>query len=219
MIRLGKREFLKRAVQMAGAALVAGAFIGMAPAGSAAVEPAKAQDFVRSAADELLALIKSPGDLAAKQAGFRTLIERYVAVRDVARLALGRDWNAINDAQRDRYVEAFLSYLSTTYARRFADYGGEKLELIDATDAGRKGVMVKSRITGRADGGDPIDVDWRIMDRNGPMQLFDIYVEGASLLITQQSEFSQFLDQHGGDVEKLIENLEAKTQLAQAPSR
>ncbi len=212
MVRMSRRRAL--AAVFSAAIMAGGPWGGLWGGEARAVETEAATSFVEGAADELLTLIKSDKTIDAKQTEFRTLIEKFVAFRDVARIALGRDWKGIDDAQRDRYVDAFLNYLSTTYARRFDEYGGEKLELLESQDAGRKGVMVKTRIAGRPGGAEPVAVDWRIMDRNGPLQLFDIYVEGVSLLITQQSEFSQFLDQNGGDVEKLISNLQARTQLA-----
>ncbi len=212
MVTMSRRRVL--AAVFSAAIMAGGPWAGLWSGAARAVETEAATSFVEGAADELLTLIKSDKTIDAKQTEFRTLIEKFVAFRDVARIALGRDWKGIDDAQRDRYVDAFLNYLSTTYARRFNEYGGEKLELLESQDAGRKGVMVKTRIAGRPGGAEPVAVDWRIMDRNGPLQLFDIYVEGVSLLITQQSEFSQFLDQNGGDVEKLISNLQARTQLA-----
>lgn len=212
-------EFSRRRALLAAAAIAAVVSGGVWAPAASAVEPSAASAFVEGAADELLTLIRSDKKIDDKQREFRALIEKYVAVRDVARIALGRDWNDIDDPKRDRYVDAFLSYVSTTYARRFDEYGGEKLVIVESQDAGRKGVMVRTQITGRTGGAEPVAVDWRIMDRNGPLQLFDIYVEGVSLLITQQSEFSQFLDKNGGDVEKLIGNLEARTQVAQNDAR
>ena len=176
MVRISRRKAL--AAGFAAAVALSG---GWSPA-ARAVETEAATAFVETAADELLTLIKSSKPIETKQSEFKTLIEKYVAFRDVARIALGQDWKAINDEQRNRYVDAFLEFLSTTYARRFDEYGGEKLEMIESQDAGRKGVMVKTRIIGRPGGAEPVAVDWRIMDRNGPLQLFDIYVEGQKPL-------------------------------------
>ena len=89
MLKISRRGALISFLQAATMAIVV-AF--SAPTSSAnALEPEAAKKFVADASVELMALITSAKPIDQKQSEFRALIERYVAVRDVARRVVGQD--------------------------------------------------------------------------------------------------------------------------------
>lgn len=190
--------------------LLAGAcaFVGFAAAPAAAIDVAAARRFVEETAREVLALIRDGGGPVQQQVVMTRLLRTRSAVRDVARVAIGRVWNTMSEAQRSRYVEALTTIVARQTVAGFQEYAGETIRVVGAVDNGRSGVFVQTVIEGGSQR--PVQVDWRIIDRNGPLQLFDVYVDGVSLLTTQRQTFAERLERVGGDVEAFIAQLEAE---------
>lgn len=190
------------------AAALAPVWTAVAPTTAAAVEVGAARAFVTETADEVLGLIRATGSDSEKRRTMRGLLQRKSAVEDIARVAIGRTWEGMTSSQKSRYVDAFLSLVTRQTVAGFKNYSGETLRIIGAVDKGRGGVFVQTLINSAQGGEGPIKVDWRIIDRNGPLQLFDVYVDGVSLLTTQRQTFASRLERLGGDVDALISQLE-----------
>ncbi len=176
---------------------------------SAAVEVGAARAFVEETADEVLALITSRESDTAKSRKFRRLLERKGAISDVARVAIGRAWNDMSPGQKARYQDALVGIVTRISVDGFKQYSGDRLRIVDATKQGSS-VFVRTLLVRGSAGGKPIDVVWRIIDRNGPLQLFDLTVDGVSLLRTQRETLIARLNANGGDVERFIRSLEAE---------
>lgn len=206
MTALERRHFLK--------GLAASAFAGLLVGGgeAGALEPEAARRFVRETADELVALLRAPGDAAAKAAALRRLMEKRAALPQIARFAAGPAWRGMSEEQRRRFVEAFADWVARSYADRFQDFAevgstDEVFRIRDVIDLGRKGVLVKTEVleVGQA----PIAVDWLITDRPGRPLIADIVIEGVSLVVTKRDEIGAMLEARRGDVDKLISDLAA----------
>lgn len=187
-----------------GLGLAAG-LIGALPA--FALDPEAARSHIATTLDEVLALIKTQGDAAAKAARLRQIMEARAAMPQLARFAAGRAWTTMSPDQQTRYSEAFSKFISGVYARRFQEYNGETIDIAGVADAGTKGVIVTTKVT--QPGAQPITVEWLVTDRAGPAQISDIVIEGVSLAITQREQIGGMLSSRGGDIEKLITDLNA----------
>ncbi|MEM8989325.1 MAG: ABC transporter substrate-binding protein [Pseudomonadota bacterium] len=196
-----------RRIFLTGIGAAAMAAIGFVPAPALALSGDEAKAHVEAVVEEVLALVRSDGSTGEKADRLGTVMEKRAAMPQIARFAAGRAWRDMSEAQQDRYVPAFTRFVSTMYARRFQDYSGETVTVLDAVDAGKKGFLVKSSVTQA--GGAPVNVEWLITDRPGRTVLADIIIEGISLLTTQREEISGMLESRGGDLEKLIADLEA----------
>ena len=56
----------------------------------------------------------------------------------------------------------------------------------------------------------PFAIDWQVSDRSGSVKLFNIFIEGVSMLATGRSEVGALLEANGGSVDKLIAHLRSK---------
>lgn len=163
---------------------------------AAALDGDAAKAHVRTTVDEVLALVRSPGEPSSKAAALRSILEQRAAMPQIARFAAGTLWRDMSDAQQKAFVDAFSHYLSTIYARRFQEYSGQEVVLGVTSDRGRRGIEVESTVTG---GGEPpVAVSWLVSDRPGRVVLADIVIEGVSLLITQRDEITALVGQKGG---------------------
>ena len=115
----------------------------------------------------------------------------------------------MNQRQQREYTDAFATYVSVTYSRRFDEYSGDPDISIGKTiDAGRKGILVESPIN--VPNGEAIAVEWLVSDRGGRVEIVDLVIEGISMAATQREEINAMLDKRGGDVDALIAHLRSK---------
>ncbi len=142
-----------------------------------------------------------------RQHNFRKILHRYFDVDRIGRLALGRYWRKATKGEKSEYLILFEDLLVVTYASRFKTYSTEKLE-VNGSSARGGGVLVNSQF--KKEGQKPIRVVWRVRFPNGTSKIFDIVVEGVSLIQTQRSQFSSVIRRNGGKISALLEVLKEK---------
>jgi phospholipid transport system substrate-binding protein len=87
-----------------------------------------------------------------------------------------------------------------TYADRLYDYANSDLKVVRTLPRGARGdVDVFSRIT-LPNGGQPIDAVWTVRKApNGKFQIQNLTVAGVNLSLTQEADFSSFIQRKGFD--------------------
>ncbi len=171
-----------------------------------AVTTDQATALVQSVTSQVIALIKQPGEASSKAPQLRSIMAQNADMRQVAGAALGRYARGASADQRDRYVAAYEDYVARTYADRFTEYAGEEIRVNGAFDYGSKGVLVDSSVNAN---GQVISIKWQVRDdRSGQPKINDIIVEGLSMISSQQAEFTQMIQQMGGDIDAFIARLQ-----------
>jgi phospholipid transport system substrate-binding protein len=197
---IGRRSFL--------AAVAALTALGSASPSSAA-NPDAAKAFVKSLADEAIAVMSQRSSSGPTRERFRELFKRGFDVEEIGRFVLGRYWREASEAERAEYLKLFEDLIVATYASRFSEYSGEKLTILDARLDGST-VIVASQI--ERPGGQPaIRIDWRLVETGGRYRITDVVIEAVSMSVTQRSEFASVIQRGGGRVESLLAALRAKT--------
>ncbi len=109
-------------------------------------------------------------------------------------------WNSATPAQRAQFKKEFTTLLVRTYASALADYKDETVRFYPARGGSQGRVTVNSQII-RSDG-PSISVSYSLVLRGSSWKLYDMTVEGVSML---QSFRSQFADQlTRGNIAELI---------------
>lgn len=166
-----------------------------------------AQAMVRRVSDDLLALIRSPGDIASKRVAFTRMMEANANIRQIAGFALGRFARTMPDSMKPRYIEAFKRFIAATYVGYFDDYAGETIDIGTARPT-NNGFVVDT-VVNRA-GEPPLSVRWDLSNRSGQLLVEDFVLEGVSMASSQRSEFSTLINSYGGNLEQFIQYLEAR---------
>lgn len=178
----------------------------------AAALPSAPQTQVRRFYATLLNTMKQGPQLGSsgRYAKLAPVVNRTFDVPFMARLAVGPAWGTLSPAQRQLVTAAFQRYISATYADRFDNYSGERLQVLGEAPSG-SGIIVQTRIV-KANG-KPVTINYMMRQGGGSgWQISDVYLDGTiSQLATQRSEFYSIL-QRGG-VDGLIATLNRKTDL------
>ena len=97
-----------------------------------------------------------------------------------------------------------------TYAWRFGAYNGQEFKVVGERE-GRRGRQIVSSVIKPIDGSEPIAIDWNLTPHEGSWRIFDIVVEGLSMIVTQRDEYAAVIRRNGGKIEALTEALKAQS--------
>jgi phospholipid transport system substrate-binding protein len=123
-------------------------------------------------------------------------------------VALGSHWAKATPEQRTRFVKATETAEAKAYSERFGQYLGQTLT-INKTTARSNGVwIVDSRLN--QSNGQPIKLEWEVRQLPAGLRITDVKVEGVSMVMTRRSDFNSYIQQNGGRVQALIDELEAR---------
>ncbi len=118
----------------------------------------------------------------------------------MAHWVVGRNaWSRASDAQRARFSKEFKDLLVRTYASTLRAYNNQTIEYLPIRGGiqGKNRVQVSSLI--RENGREPIKVTYRMGKQGDTWLVYDITIEGISLLKGFQSQFAQEIQQKGLD--------------------
>jgi len=167
----------------------------------------EARSFVVALADRTIeSLTEKEIDKTERRNRFRALMLEYFAFKSIAKWVLGRYWRRANETQRKEFMVLFEDLLVVVYADRFAKYSGLRLDVGKSEIRGANDILVHS-ILKRSQGVKSVGVIWRVRRNRDKFKIVDLMVEGLSMGLTQQKEFSSVIRKNGGKVQGLIEEL------------
>jgi len=97
----------------------------------------------------------------------------------------------------------------TLYANRFSAYAGEQFKVVGARPNDAATATVSSQII-QPNGGPPIAIGWQVAKEGTTYKITDVTVDNLSLAITKRDEFASVIEQNGGNVQALIDQLKQK---------
>ena len=173
-----------------------------------------AQALVVDNTQAVLADLKENRDKVANDPGYiRELIEKRIVPHldfgIMTALALGRKhWKAASGDQRKALVTQFRHLLLNTYSKSLAEYRDQRIEFLPFEASSKKGrAVVRSRFY--PSGGQAVGVDYSLRDKNG-WKIYDITIDGISLVKNFRSSFDGEIQQHG--IDGLIKSLQDKNE-------
>jgi phospholipid transport system substrate-binding protein len=177
-----------------------------------AAPPAFADDnaaaaLIQKTAAQVIDIIKTKTG-AAREAAIQQVLETDFDLNTMGRSALGTHWNGATEDQRQRFLKAAASAEAHAYAERFGQYGGQTLTIGRVTPRGAGVSLVDSKLN--QSNGQPINIQWEVRDEGQGPRITDVKIEGVSMVITRRSDFNSYIQNHGGQIEPLINELEAR---------
>lgn len=170
-----------------------------------------AVNFVKSTAERGLSFLSKPNStMDEKKDEVRKLLGGSFDMDTIARFSLGRYWNTASASQQKEYTALFRKMVVNVYVQRFGEYKGQKFEVKSARPVGNGDFLVTSVIV-PADGGDNIQVDWRVRNKSGANKIVDVLVAGVSMSVTQRADFASVIQQGGGNIDSLLKYLKERT--------
>jgi phospholipid transport system substrate-binding protein len=175
-------------------------------------------ELVKRTAEDVLATVKSDADIqAGDQEKIFALAEEKIVPNfnfdKVSRMVLGKNWTRATPEQKAAFQVEFRSLLIRTYATALSKYRNQTIEYKPFRKVNESNIAsVKTQIL--QPGGQPIAVDYTLEKQADTWKVYDIVIEGVSLVTNYRSQFAQEIRTNGLD--SLIKKLADKNKAAQA---
>jgi phospholipid transport system substrate-binding protein len=184
-------------------------FVGLFMAASvqAALAEVAPDELVKNTANEVLTIIKQDKDIRAGDIAKITALAEDFNFDRVSRMVLGKHWRTATPEQKEAFKIQFRDLLIRTYASALSKYQNQTIEFkplrMQPSD---KEVIVRSEIL--QPGGQPIAVDYSLEKAGDTWKVYDIVIEGVSLVTNYRGQFSEEVKRSG--LEGLIQKLSEK---------
>lgn len=197
--------------------LLAIVLTALVPAIAAAQEGPDA--LVKRVTDEVLAVIKSDKDL---QAGHPNKVAQLAEAKvlphfdfeRMTRLAVGRGWRGASDAQKQALVKEFRTLLVRTYSNSLTAYRNQAIE-VKPTRLAAADTEATVRTQVIQPGGPPIPIDYSMQKAEGGWKVFDVVIDGVSLVTTYRGTFSEQIQK--GGIDALVKTLADRNRSPEPP--
>ena len=179
---------------------------------SASAQNLAPDELVRKVTADVLDSIKADKQL---QAGDRkkalALAEKkilpHVDFQEAAKLATGKAWNAATPEQQQKVTDEFRAMLVRIYSNAIDVYRGQTMKVLPVRmPPGATDVTVRNQYL--REGHPPVPVEYAMKKTPDGWKIYDIAVEGVSLVLTYRAEFEQITRTSG--VDGLIKRLAEK---------
>ena len=179
---------LSRRGFVSGAALV----LLLAPAEVWAGQPT---DQLRTQIDRVVRVLEDPelkkeSKVKARRAAVRKIANDIFDFSETAKRSLARHWPPRTPAEREEFIALFADLLERSYISKIEVYGGEKIGYLGETIDGDL-ATVRTKITTKQQ--TDIPIDYRMLRRGEKWLVFDIIIEGVSLIANYRTQFNKII--------------------------
>ncbi|GIX46431.1 MAG: toluene tolerance protein [Candidatus Tectimicrobiota bacterium] len=167
------------------------------------------QDVLAVLRDEAL---RAPERTQERRAKIRQAVFQRFGFEEMARRALGVHWRKLTPAQQREFVALFSDLLERSYIGKIESYGGEAeiryvKETIDNGYASVRTEIVTQRDLSA-------EVEYRLLRRGGEWEVYDVVIEGVSLVNNYRVQFNKVISQESYDA--LVKKLKLKLEQEKA---
>ncbi|MEP6957521.1 MAG: ABC transporter substrate-binding protein [Nitrospirota bacterium] len=187
--------------------------------GGAVVQPAMAggaTEAMKSTIDEVLKIIqdkelKQPGRAEERRQRLEQVVGNRFDYQEMSRRALGAPWNGLSDQDKQEFVSLFKTLLTNSYSDKVETYSGEGVQYLnERTEKDYAEVRTKV-ITGKTE----IPLDYRLLNKGVDWRVYDVVVDGVSLVSNYRGQFSKIL--RSSNYADLVDQLRKKSDKIKAP--
>ena len=166
---------------------------------------------VKNTANEVLEIVKKDKDIQAgdKKKIYALAEEKILPHFDFERMSkdvLGKYWNRASKEQQDTFTKEFRELVMHTYSLALSKYRNQTIEYKPLrAQPGDTDVKVKTQIL--QPGGEPVPVDYTLEKNGDEWKVYDVTIDGVSLVTNYRGQFSNEVRQGGMDglIKKLVD--------------
>lgn len=140
------------------------------------------------------------------------IADRHFDWQEMARRALARAWEQRAPEEKEQFVSLFRELLKNSYVGKIESYAGEEV-VFEGEKIKDKYAIVKTKVVSTARN-EELPVFYRLKKKNGEWLVYDIIIEGVSIVKNYYAQFQDVLKR--SSYETLVQRLKEK--IAQAES-
>ena len=161
-----------------------------APATSPVVSAPGPLALVKGSVTRALSIAESQGDDAQRRVELRQVGEAIFDFHEMGRRALGQHWAGRSPQDQEEFVRLFTDLLERSYLLAIGNRGAGTVTFQGESVEG-SAARVRSRLV--TDRGAEIPIEFRLLERGGRWAVYDLVVEGVSLISSYRSQFNSII--------------------------
>ena len=165
---------------------------------------------VQANVDKVLDVLRDPalkGDSAkvAKKDKLRSIYGSMFDEVELSKRTLARNWNKLNTAQRQEFVQLYQEVLEKAYVDKILSYTDEKIVFDkESMLSGNQSEVLTKIVTSSK----TIPISYRMIMKDGKWKVYDVVIENVSLVQNYRTQFNDILEKNAP--EQLLETLRKK---------
>ena len=168
------------------------------------------QETVKQALDKAVVILENPkykapqADTKEMYEQIRKIIRGVFDFEELSSRTVGKPWVGMSAEEREEFTETFTQLLERTYLRRIEEYNNEQVEYLKELVQGER-AMVMTNVSHE---GKRIPVNYRLTQTKNGWMVYDVSVEGVSLVKNYRTQFRDILQ--NGTPQELLQRLREK---------
>ena len=169
-------------------------------------------DDIKDPIEKGVALLKDPrytgeAQYAAQREQIWKMIRDIFDFRIISMMALAREWKAFTPNQQNEFTEVFTELLKNNYLNKIqGQFHDEEVVFLGQDILTENKAVVKSKILRQKI---EIPMDYKVVFSRGKWRIYDINVEGISLIKNYRTQFKSILAKESPD--QLIKRIREKS--------
>jgi phospholipid transport system substrate-binding protein len=167
-------------------------------------------DTVQANVNKVLEVLRDPKLKAEsakelKKEKLRPIYERMFDDVELSKRTLAKNWNSMNAAQRQEFIQLFRQVLEKAYIDKILAYTNEKIVYDRETMVSGSQAEVQTRVVTSSK---EIPISYRVILKGSDWKVYDVVIENVSLVLNYRTQFNEILAKN--TIEQLLETLRKK---------
>jgi phospholipid transport system substrate-binding protein len=156
---------------------------------------------IQGAIEKVLTILKDPQLQAESKKQqrldqLRQVVYSKFDFAEMAKRSLGAQWQRLNADQQREFVKLFTELMENSYMSNLEGYNGEKV-VVAGEKQDKEFAEVDTKIVTKK--GEPIAVNYKLMQANGNWKIYDVVIENISLVNNYRSQFNRVITRSSFD--------------------
>ena len=167
-------------------------------------------DQLKHATDRIVKLLDDPAlkgsdQVAERRQQIRAFASETFDWRETAKRVLGRHWTERTPQEREEFVALFIDFIEQSYIGKLELYSGERILYVAELADGPQ-VTVRTKLITKSN--TEVPVDYRMLKDGERWRVYDVVIEGVSLVSSYRTQFTRIIQQAG--YSELVKKLRTK---------
>jgi phospholipid transport system substrate-binding protein len=152
-------------------------------------------DMLREHVNKVLEVLRDPAlkgesGRKVKKERIRVISEEMFDFTELSKRSLGQNWDKFNPDQQKEFIKLYKSLLEETYSDKVTSYTDEKIVIKKEVSLSEKTVEVQTTVITKTS---EVPIYYRLMEKNGNWKVYDVVIEGVSLVSNYRTQFREIL--------------------------
>jgi phospholipid transport system substrate-binding protein len=148
-------------------------------------------EVIQTHVNKVLEVLRNPTEgKAAKEKEIWSIIDEIFDYRELSKRALANYWKVFTPEQQEEFTHLFKKLLGNYYIGRIMAYKDEKVVFGREIKLSEDQVEIRSEVIGQTG---PTPISYRMTLQNGQWKVYDMVIEGVSLVMNYRSQFREIL--------------------------